>query len=71
MNGETGKPIFWSRGNGWVIGGLVRVLDDMPKNYPDRKRYESLLLDMATSLKSLQQTDGFWKSDLLNPSKYP
>lgn len=71
MKGETGKPIFWSRGNGWVIAGLVRVLDDMPKNYPDRPKYEKLLLEMATSLKKLQQPDGFWKSDLLNPSKYP
>jgi unsaturated rhamnogalacturonyl hydrolase len=71
MKGETGKPIFWSRGNGWVIAGLVRVLDDMPKNYPAREKYEKLLLDMATSLKQLQQSDGFWKSDLLNPSKYP
>ena len=71
MKGETSKPIFWSRGNGWVMAGLVRVLDDMPKNYPNRAKYEKLLLDMATTLKGLQQPDGFWKSDLLNPEKYP
>ncbi len=71
MKGDSAKPIFWSRGNGWVMAGLARVLADMPKNYPNRKKYEKLLLDMASSLKRLQQPDGFWKSDLLNPSKYP
>ena len=71
MVGDSNKPIFWSRGNGWVVAGLVRVLDDMPKNYSSRKKYEQLLFNMANSLKSLQQDDGFWKSDLLNPAKYP
>lgn len=71
MKGETGKPIFWSRGNGWVIAGIARVLDYMPKNYANRASYEKLLLTMATSLKQQQQADGFWKSDLLNPNKYP
>lgn len=71
MTGETGKPIFWSRGNGWVIAGLARVLDYMPKNYQSRAQYEKLMLEMATALKQQQQPDGFWKSDLLNPGKYP
>ncbi len=71
MKGETGKPIFWSRGNGWVIAGLVRMLDYMPKDYANRSKYNKLLQEMAKSLKDKQQTDGFWKSDLLNPAKYP
>jgi unsaturated rhamnogalacturonyl hydrolase len=71
MKGETGKPIFWSRGNGWVIAGLARMLDYMPKNYVNRPKYEKLMVDMATALKAQQQPDGFWKSDLLNPAKYP
>lgn len=70
MTGETGKPIFWSRGNGWVIGGLARMMDDMPKNYVNRPKYNKLLQEMANALKDQQQPDGFWKSDLLNPAKY-
>jgi len=71
MNGDNGKPIFWSRGNGWVIAGLARMLDYMPQNYHNRAKYEELMLNMATALKAHQQVDGFWKSDLLNPSRYP
>jgi unsaturated rhamnogalacturonyl hydrolase len=71
MKGETGKPIFWSRGNGWVMAGLARMLDYMPKDYVNRPKYNKLLQEMASSLKQQQQLDGFWKSDLLNPAKYP
>ncbi len=71
LQSVNGKPIFWSRGNGWVIGGLARLLEYMPENYPNRKRYENLLFQMAVALKSLQQNDGFWKSNLLEPSLYP
>lgn len=69
--GSTGKPVFWSRGNGWVVAGLARTLEAMPARYPGRKKYEDLLIELASSLKSLQQPDGFWKSDLLDPEIYP
>lgn len=71
MKNELGKPIFWSRGNGWVIGGLARMLDNMPKKYRSRNKYENLMRELAVALKMQQQADGFWKSDLLNPKKYP
>ena len=35
----NGKPIFWSRGNGWVMGALVNVLSIMPADYPSRPKY--------------------------------
>src|ERR1700743_3892555 len=35
----NGKNIFWSRGNGWVMAGLVRVLECMPKDDPLRPKY--------------------------------
>jgi hypothetical protein len=36
---QNGKGIFWSRGNGWVMAGLVRVLEYMPKDDPLRPKY--------------------------------
>jgi len=36
---KNGAKLFWSRGNGWVLGGLARVLAYMPANYPSRGRY--------------------------------
>lgn len=71
LKSVNGNLIFWSRGNGWVIAGLARLLEYMPKKYPNRKRYENLLIEMATALKPLQQADGFWKSNLVEPTLYP
>jgi rhamnogalacturonyl hydrolase YesR len=68
----AGKPIFWSRGNGWVMGGLARTLDYMPKDFPDRARYETQMKEMAVALASLQDPkNGLWHSDLLEPADYP
>ena len=30
----NGKKVFWGRGNGWVMGGLVRMLQYLPSNHP-------------------------------------
>ena len=57
---KNGQKMFWPRGNGWVMGGLVRVLSNMPANYPDRTRFVTLYREMAARLASLQQPDGTW-----------
>jgi rhamnogalacturonyl hydrolase YesR len=65
------KKIFWSRGNGWVMGGLVRVLQYLPMNHPDRPRFEQLFKDMAEKILTCQQPDGLWRASLLDPESYP
>ena len=67
----NGRKIFWSRGNGWVMGGLVRVLKELPLDYENREFYVRLFLEMATRLKELQQEDGLWRASLLDPESYP
>lgn len=67
----NGKKVFWSRGNGWVMGGLVRMLDNMPANYPDRPRFIALYKKMAAKIASLQNADGSWHAALLDPASYP
>jgi len=67
----NGKKIFWSRGNGWVMGGLVRILDELPKNYNERSFYEALYKQMAARILALQQGDGLWRASLLDPESYP
>ncbi|MCK4753565.1 MAG: glycoside hydrolase family 88 protein [Planctomycetes bacterium] len=66
-----GKKIFWSRGNGWVMGGMVRVLQYMPKDYPDRGKYIKLFKEMAAKIASLQGKDGLWRTSLLEAQWYP
>lgn len=33
----NGKDCYWSRGNGWVVAALVRVLDEIPADDPTAK----------------------------------
>jgi hypothetical protein len=63
-------PVFWSRGNGWVVGGLVRMLQYMPADWPRRADYVRLLGDMCGALAAIQGDDGLWSSSLLYPEKY-
>jgi len=63
---KNGKPIFWSRGNGWVMGAFVKVLDTMPKDYPARGKYIAQYKEMADEIASIQSSDGLW----LGPDEY-
>lgn len=67
---ENGKKIFWSRGNGWVIGGLALILDDMPKDYKHRDFYVDLYKEMALKIKKIQHEDGLWRTSLLSPESF-
>ena len=66
----TGKSCYWSRGNGWVVAALVRVLDIMPKNAPHRQEYELTYLEMMQALLPLQRQDGFWNVSLTDESDF-
>lgn len=65
-----GQPVFWARGNGWVVAGLPRVLRYLPQNDPLRGRYVTLLQEMASRLAEIQQPDGFWYANLLYPEQF-
>ena len=67
----NGKKIFWSRGNGWVMGGLVRTISELPKDFPTRDFYIQNYKEMAEKIASLQQADGLWRASLLDPASYP
>jgi unsaturated rhamnogalacturonyl hydrolase len=67
---KNGKPLFWARGNGWVLAGLAQVLEMMPKDYPTRSKYVAEFKEMSAKIASLQQADGLWKTGLLDPDSY-
>lgn len=67
---ENGKKIFWSRGNGWVIGGLALILDALPESYEHRDFYMDLYKEMAARIKQLQSQDGLWRTSLLSPESF-
>ena len=68
---KNGEKIFWSRGNGWVLGGLVMMLKDMPAEWPTRAKYEKLFIKMVKRVAELQPKDGLWRAGLLDPYSYP
>jgi rhamnogalacturonyl hydrolase YesR len=68
---KNGEPLFWSRGNGWVMGGIVRVLKELPANSPLRPKYIALLKKMAAEMVSIQGKDGLWRPGLLDADSYP
>ena len=66
-----GKRCYWSRGNGWVFGGLVRTLKYLPKDDSHRQEYIDTFKEMALALKGVQRSDGFWNVSLGDPTEYP
>jgi unsaturated rhamnogalacturonyl hydrolase len=66
----NGQKVFWSRGNGWVIAGLARVLQYMPADYPTRPQYVKQFQEMAAKIASIQGQDGLWRAGMLDPDYY-
>ncbi len=66
----NGKDCYWSRGNGWVVAALVRVLEIMPENAPHRGEYLKTYHEMIKALVPLQRPDGFWNVSLVDPTHF-
>ena len=62
----NGKPVFWSRGNGWVFAGLARFIEAMPADHPDRPLMVKTYQRMAGKLVSIQREDGYWPTSLMD-----
>ncbi len=67
----NGQKVFWSRGNGWVLAGLARVLQEIPAGDPARAKLEVQFRAMAARIAKLQTADGTWHASLLDPASYP
>jgi unsaturated rhamnogalacturonyl hydrolase len=68
---KNGQKIFWSRGEGWVMAGLARTLQYLPKDDPARAGYVKQLQEMAAAVAKIQGPDGLWHAGLLDPASYP
>ncbi|MCL3779849.1 glycoside hydrolase family 88 protein [Prolixibacteraceae bacterium JC049] len=67
----NGEKIFWGRGNGWVMGGLVAILKELPAKSKYRKFYEKLFKEMAAKVANLQDEKGYWHASMLDYDSYP
>lgn len=66
----NGEDCYWSRGNGWVIAALVRVLDLLPENSRHRGQYVDDFKAMAEAIIEVQRDDGFWNVSLHDPTHF-
>jgi len=69
--GPNGKKIFWSRGEGWVMAGIVRTMQYLPKEDARRAFYVNQLREMSARVVQLQGSDGLWHASLLDPQHFP
>lgn len=60
---------FWLRGNGWVIAGIAKTLEQLPKEHPEYKNLSQVFIELAEKLKKIQNSEGLWASDLLKKDK--
>ena len=71
MKEANGAKVFWGRGNGWVLGGLVELLRELPAKSKYRPFYQDLFQKLCRRIAHLQNKDGFWHASLLDPASYP
>ena len=65
-----GNKIFWGRGNGWIIAGLARTLEILPKTNKYYNEYLEMFKTMAKALLPWQQQDGFWRTNIKEPKEF-
>lgn len=67
----NGSAVFWGRGNGWVYGGLARVLELYPEDRPGREKYVTLFQEMTQGILACQLESGLWPASMLDPDEVP
>lgn len=67
MRSPNDQAIFWSRGNGWAIAALARVLDILPPTDPYYQEYLTTFQAMAQALIAVQDEAGYWHQNLADP----
>ena len=66
----NGEDCYWSRGNGWVVAALVRILNTIPKNETHRAEYLSDYKAMMAALIPIQRNDGYWNASLHDSTNF-
>ena len=66
----NGEDCYWSRGNGWVVAALVRVLELIPEDETHRAEYLQDYKEMMAALVPIQRKDGYWNVSLHDPEHF-
>lgn len=66
----NGRNCYWSRGNGWVLAGIVRTLEWLPENSRYREEFIKTYREMVDALIDCRRYDGFWNVSLHDPTNF-
>ena len=61
----NGGKSFWARGDGWVLAGLAKVLNDMPEDYRHRPFFVQRFRELAEGVARVQRPGGYWSRSML------
>ena len=67
----NGKKDFWARGDGWVLAGLAKVLQDMPKDYEHYQFFVDKFKRLSAIVAKTQQKEGYWTRSIMDPAHAP
>ena len=67
----NGKKDFWARGDGWVLAGLAKVLQDMPETHVRQPWFVEKYTRLARAVAKLQQKEGYWTRSMADPQHAP
>lgn len=67
----NGKKDFWARGDGWVLAGLAKVLQDLPKASEYYPFFLHRFTELAKAVAEAQQPQGYWTRSMLDPEHAP
>lgn len=68
---SNGKKDFWARGDGWVLAGLAKVLQDMPSSYRHYDFFKAKFIRLAEATRHSQQPEGYWTRSMMDAEHAP
>jgi rhamnogalacturonyl hydrolase YesR len=68
---ESGKKMYWGRGNGWVIAGLAFMLQYTPETDPSYQYFLTLFTEMSEAILNCQDENGSWHTSMMDATSYP
>lgn len=64
------EKLYWGRGNGWVIGAIPMLADNLPRG-PAKEECISILNEVSRAVIPYQREDGYFETLLNRPGQTP
>jgi len=64
------SPVYWGRGNGWIMLADIEVLSTMTATHPLSATVLSIFQQQAAALRLLQDSSGLWHTVVTRPDFY-